>query len=118
MKCPFHPRNPVLQNRIPICGGQEVQHVIALIKKQIDFAPGDIAAIGISYQMHGLVCVDRDMKPLRPSIIWCDSRAVNIGNDALNKLGESFCLEHYLNAPGNFTASKLKWVKDNEPIDL
>ncbi len=93
----------------------ELQQAIGLIKKQVDFAPEDIAAIGISYQMHGLVCVDREMKPLRPSIIWCDSRAVNIGNDALKTLGEEFCLEHYLNAPGNFTASKLKWVKDNEP---
>jgi xylulokinase len=75
----------------------------------------DIAAIGISYQMHGLVLVDKDQKVLRPSIIWCDSRAVGIGEDAFNKLGEEFCLSNYLNSPGNFTASKLKWVKDNEP---
>jgi len=94
----------------------ELQHAVGLIKQQLDFAPGDIAAIGISYQMHGLVCVDKEMKPLRPSIIWCDSRAVNTGNEALIALGEKFCLEHYLNAPGNFTASKLKWVKENEPV--
>lgn len=75
----------------------------------------DVSAIGISYQMHGLVCVDKDQKALRPSIIWCDSRAVDIGNDAFRKLGEKYCLEHLLNSPGNFTASKLKWVKDNEP---
>ena len=93
----------------------ELQHAVAKIKKTIDFAPADIAAIGISYQMHGLVCVDKDMKPLRSSIIWCDSRAVNIGIEAQKSLGEEFCLQHYLNAPGNFTASKLKWVKENEP---
>jgi xylulokinase len=75
----------------------------------------DIVAIGISYQMHGLVCVDRNQKALRPSIIWCDSRAVEIGNEAFRKLGEKYCLERLLNSPGNFTASKLKWVKDNEP---
>lgn len=75
----------------------------------------DIAAIGISYQMHGLVCVDKNQKVLRPSIIWCDSRAVEIGNEAFRKLGEKYCLERLLNSPGNFTASKLKWVKDNEP---
>lgn len=74
-----------------------------------------ISAIGISYQMHGLVCVDKDKKALRPSIIWCDSRAVEIGNEAFRKLGEKYCLERLLNSPGNFTASKLKWVKDNEP---
>ncbi len=74
-----------------------------------------IAAIGISYQMHGLVAVDAEGKPVRPSIIWCDSRAVEIGDRAFRDLGESYCLEDCLNSPGNFTASKLKWVKENEP---
>ena len=75
----------------------------------------EISAIGISYQMHGLVCVDKNSKVLRPSIIWCDSRAVEIGKTAFHELGESFCLQHLLNSPGNFTASKLKWVKTFEP---
>lgn len=75
----------------------------------------EIAAIGISYQMHGLVCVDKGQRVLRPSIIWCDSRAVAIGDAAAAALGQTYCLEHYLNAPGNFTASKLAWVKQNEP---
>ncbi|HTF16666.1 MAG TPA: FGGY family carbohydrate kinase [Chryseolinea sp.] len=75
----------------------------------------DIQAIGISYQMHGLVCVDKDQKVLRPSIIWCDSRAVEIGKHAFHELGESYCLQHLLNSPGNFTASKLRWVKVFEP---
>lgn len=74
-----------------------------------------IGAIGISYQMHGLVIVDEDLKPLRPSIIWCDSRAVEYGNKAFDVLGKDFCLSHLLNSPGNFTAAKLAWVKDNEP---
>lgn len=76
----------------------------------------DIKAIGISYQMHGLVCVDKYQKVLRPSIIWCDSRAVEIGETAFQALGRSYCLTHLLNSPGNFTASKLAWVKKNEPI--
>ncbi len=74
----------------------------------------DIKAIGISYQMHGLVCVDRDRKVLRPSIIWCDSRAVSIGRMAFENIGEERCLRHLLNSPGNFTASKLAWVRQNE----
>jgi xylulokinase len=74
-----------------------------------------ILAIGISYQMHGLVCVDKNKKVLRPSIIWCDSRAVPYGQEAFTKLGELYCLGSLLNSPGNFTASKLKWVKENEP---
>ncbi len=77
--------------------------------------PDEIKAIGISYQMHGLVCVDKDMKVLRNSIIWCDSRAVETGNAAFREIGEKKCLSHLLNSPGNFTASKLKWVKENEP---
>lgn len=75
----------------------------------------DIKAIGISYQMHGLVLVDKDQKVLRPSIIWCDSRAVPYGEKAFREIGGTHCLEHLLNSPGNFTASKLKWVKENEP---
>lgn len=75
----------------------------------------DIMAIGISYQMHGLVCVDKNQQVLRPSIIWCDSRAVPYGDNAFQDLGSTKCLSHLLNSPGNFTASKLAWVKDNEP---
>ena len=74
-----------------------------------------VKAIGISYQMHGLVCVDKDGKPLRPSIIWCDGRAVPYGNAAFESIGAERCLGHLLNSPGNFTAAKLAWVKDNEP---
>ena len=77
--------------------------------------PEDIKAIGISYQMHGLVCVDKNQNVLRPAIIWCDSRAVPYGQKAFQTLGEEKCLSHLLNSPGNFTASKLAWIKDNEP---
>ncbi|MGM9835778.1 MAG: xylulokinase [Muribaculaceae bacterium] len=75
----------------------------------------DIKAIGISYQMHGLVCVDKQQQVVRPSIIWCDSRAVPYGEKAFRQLGEERCLQHLLNSPGNFTAMKLAWVKENEP---
>lgn len=75
----------------------------------------DIKAIGISYQMHGLVCVDKNQNVLRPSIIWCDSRAVPYGEKAFENIGPKECLAHLLNSPGNFTASKLAWVKENEP---
>ena len=79
-------------------------------------AQGDeVAAIGISYQMHGLVCVDKLGRALRPAIIWCDSRAVPYGERALAAIGEERCLGHLLNSPGNFTASKLAWVKEHEP---
>ena len=75
----------------------------------------EIKAIGISYQMHGLVCVDKNKEVLRPAIIWCDSRAVPYGEKAFADLGEENCLSHLLNSPGNFTASKLAWVKEHEP---
>ena len=78
-------------------------------------AKDEIAAIGISYQMHGLVCVDKDNKVLRPAIIWCDSRAVPYGQKAFETLGVEKCLSSLLNSPGNFTASKLAWVKEHEP---
>lgn len=75
----------------------------------------DISSIGISYQMHGLVLVDKVGEVIRPSIIWCDSRAVPYGQQAFSDLGQEFCLSHLLNSPGNFTASKLAWVRENEP---
>lgn len=75
----------------------------------------EIKAIGISYQMHGLVCVDKNQQVLRPAIIWCDSRAVPFGEKAFKTIGENVCLPHLLNSPGNFTAAKLVWIKENEP---
>ncbi len=80
-----------------------------------DIEPQEIAAIGIAYQMHGLVIVDKNHEVLRPSIIWCDSRAVAIGKAANEALGNKNCLQSMLNSPDNFTASKLRWVKENEP---
>lgn len=79
------------------------------------YNPKDIGAIGIAYQMHGLVCIDKNMEVLRDSIIWCDSRAVPYGEKAFNAIGEQQCLSCLLNSPGNFTAAKLAWVKENEP---
>ena len=79
------------------------------------YNPKDIAAIGIAYQMHGLVTVDKTRQVLRDSIIWCDSRAVPYGNSAFDAIGHEQCLSHLLNSPGNFTAAKLAWVKENEP---
>jgi xylulokinase len=75
----------------------------------------DVEAIGISYQMHGLVCIDDAHQVLRPAIIWCDSRAVTYGQQALEGIGFDRCMSHLLNSPGNFTAAKLAWVKDHEP---
>jgi xylulokinase len=85
------------------------------IKANTGFSPSDVKALGVSYQMHGLVAVDKQGQVLRPAIIWCDSRAVEIGRDAAQGIGSDKCLKNLLNLPGNFTASKLKWVKDNEP---
>ncbi len=86
-----------------------------LVVSKTGAKPEDIEAIGISYQMHGLVCVDKDKQVLRPSIIWCDGRSVPYGNKAFESIGAERCLSHLLNSPGNFTAAKLAWVKDNEP---
>ena len=92
-----------------------LKQATAAVLAQTRCDAADIKAIGISYQMHGLVCVDKDQQVLRPSIIWCDSRAVPYGQRAFEALGEDWCLQHLLNSPGNFTAAKLAWVKENEP---
>ncbi|MEA5260779.1 FGGY family carbohydrate kinase [Arcicella aquatica] len=92
-----------------------VQLAIQRCNSSGKYNPKDIQAVGIAYQMHGLVVVDRNLNVLRPSIIWCDSRAVEIGNKAFDKIGHEKSLASLLNSPGNFTASKLAWVKENEP---
>jgi xylulokinase len=92
-----------------------VQEAILKAHSTKQYDPKDIGAIGIAYQMHGLVLVDKQQHVLRDSIIWCDSRAVEIGNKAFQSIGERACLSSLLNSPGNFTASKLAWVKQNEP---
>jgi xylulokinase len=94
---------------------EHVQLAILKLHAQRKYNPNDIAAIGIAYQMHGLVMVDKNQKVLRNSIIWCDSRAVEIGDRAFESIGKEKCLLQLLNSPGNFTASKLAWVKQNEP---
>ena len=91
------------------------KEALRLVMAEAGATAEDITAIGISYQMHGLVCIDKDNRPLRPSIIWCDSRAVPYGERAFRDLGADRCLSHLLNSPGNFTAAKLAWVKENEP---
>ncbi|MCL6524896.1 MAG: carbohydrate kinase [Thermoflavifilum sp.] len=110
---PIYAPHPGWAEQDPERWWQELIHATQQLQKHADLQR--VKAIGISYQMHGLVCIDRHQQVLRPSIIWCDSRAVDIGRKATQDLGEEFCLQHLLNSPGNFTASKLRWIKKNEP---
>jgi len=108
-------REPGWAEQSPEGWWQYVQEAIRRVNASGAYDPQDIAAIGIAYQMHGLVLVDKDQRVLRDSIIWCDSRAVPYGDRAFAGIGEERCLERLLNSPGNFTAAKLAWVKENEP---
>jgi xylulokinase len=99
----------------PMDWWHHTQQAILRLNASKIFDPKDIKAIGIAYQMHGLVIVDKNQEPLRDAIIWCDSRAVELGNQAFDIIGQDKSLADQLNSPGNFTASKLAWVKQNEP---
>lgn len=112
---PVIAQKPGWAEQSPEMWWEHVQKAILKIHATKKYHPKDITAIGIAYQMHGLVLVDKEQKILRNSIIWCDSRAVEIGDKAFHTIGESKSLSSLLNAPGNFTASKLAWVKENEP---
>jgi xylulokinase len=112
---PMHSPQPGFAEQDPEMWWKELVNAVTKLRQQVSFNGDEVAAIGIAYQMHGLVCVDKDLRPLRPSIIWCDSRAVKIGEHAFKELGEKYCLKNFLNSPGNFTASKLRWVKKYEP---
>lgn len=112
---PIKALHPGWAEQSPLMWWEQAQKALELCHAKKVYDPQDIAAIGIAYQMHGLVLVDKDQNVLRDSIIWCDSRAVEIGDKAFAAIGEEKCLSHLLNSPGNFTASKLAWVKENEP---
>ncbi len=106
-------KNPGWAEQHPDTWWKNLKEATATIGRSVDLKK--VQAVGISYQMHGLVVVDKGRQVLRPSIIWCDSRAVELGDRAFREIGEKQCLEQLLNSPGNFTASKLKWVMENEP---
>lgn len=112
---PIITRQPGWAEQSPEMWWDHVQQAFRLCVRSGKFDPKAISSIGIAYQMHGLVLVDQQQQLLRDSIIWCDSRAVALGEAAFAHLGEEFCLSHLLNSPGNFTASKLAWVKQHEP---
>lgn len=111
----IHAPHPGWAEQNPEVWWECVTTLVRRLKDIFDVDISKIACIGISYQMHGLVMVDYRSQVLRPSIIWCDSRAVETGNKALHALGREYCLSHLLNFPGNFTASKFGWVRDHEP---
>ena len=112
---PIKALHPGWAEQSPSMWWEQAQKALERCHAKGNYNTKDIAAIGIAYQMHGLVLVDKDQNVLRDSIIWCDSRAVEIGDKAFATIGEEHCLSHLLNSPGNFTASKLAWVKENEP---
>lgn len=111
----IHSPHPGWAEQEPESWWQYTRQSIKKINASGKFNPKDIGAIGIAYQMHGLVITDINKQVLRPSIIWCDSRAIETGNKAFDALGVEYCSKHLLNSPGNFTASKLAWVKEHEP---
>ncbi|MEQ1745949.1 MAG: FGGY family carbohydrate kinase [Saprospiraceae bacterium] len=111
----IHATQPGWAEQDPESWWQNCCTAVQALLRQTRATPAEVAAIGISYQMHGLVALDTEGKSVRPAIIWCDGRAVPIGDAAFRALGEAFCLKNYLNSPGNFTASKLRWVRENEP---
>jgi len=106
---------PGFAEQDPQCWYDCAQDAVRDTMRAADARPEEVKAIGIAYQMHGLVCIDKGQNVLRPSIIWCDSRAVPFGQAAFDVLGAEQCLGHLMNSPGNFTAAKLAWVKENEP---
>ncbi|MEX0778190.1 MAG: FGGY family carbohydrate kinase [Balneolales bacterium] len=115
MEMPISAPKPGWAEQNPEEWWESIKAVTAILNQKMPAALTEVKAIGITYQMHGLVLVDEQHQVLRPSIIWCDSRAAEIGQRACEELGEQFCLTNFLNSPGNFTAAKLRWVQENEP---
>lgn len=111
----IHSPQPGFAEQDPQCWYDCAKDAVRAAMREARTRPEDVKAVGIVYQMHGLVCVDKKQNVLRPAIIWCDSRAVPYGQTAFEATGAGKCLSRLMNSPGNFTASKLAWVKENEP---
>jgi len=114
-KCRLYPKNKDWAEQDPEVWMINLKKAMLLLKEGYSGNLLSVGAIGITYQMHGLVALDKSGRLVRNSIIWCDSRATGIGDKAFRDLGEEYCLSHLLNSPGNFTASKLRWVQLYEP---
>ena len=112
---PMQSLQPGFAEQDPDMWWNELMNAINKLHQQVSFNGDEVEGIGIAYQMHGLVCVDKEQNVLRDSIIWCDSRAVELGNKAFDAIGHAKSLQHLLNSPGNFSADILSWVKQNEP---
>ncbi|MBX7124486.1 MAG: carbohydrate kinase [Cyclobacteriaceae bacterium] len=108
-------RHPGWAEQDPGRWWHHVVEAIHLLLRRSGVDAGAIQSVGIAYQMHGLVCLDKNKEVVRPAIIWCDSRAARVGARAFRELGPDYCLKNFLNSPGNFTLSKLRWVRENEP---
>jgi len=112
---PIEAPKPGWAEQHPDSWWEHVGHAVRHLGQNSTVPLSTIKAVGIAYQMHGLVLLDQKGKPVRPAIIWCDSRAVDVGAEAFQALGRDRCLQNLGNSPGNFTASKLAWVKRHEP---
>ncbi|WP_287154364.1 FGGY family carbohydrate kinase [Candidatus Solincola tengchongensis] len=112
---PISSPRPGWAEQDPLMWWEHLRRAVLLLGREGGVSLDRVEAIGISYQMHGLVVTDASLVPLRPAIIWCDSRAVPVGERAFREVGEERCLARLLNAPGNFTASRMRWLMDNDP---
>lgn len=76
----------------------------------------DVKGVGLSGQMHGAVLLDKNDKVLRKAIIWCDQRSAAECDQITQLVGKERLIEITANpALTGFTASKVMWVKNNEP---
>lgn len=112
---PISSPRPGWAEQDPLTWWKHLRRATILLGREEGVSLKRVEAIGISYQMHGLVVTDASLEPLRPAVIWCDSRAVEEGERAIREVGEERCMVRLLNSPGNFTASRMRWLMDNEP---
>ena len=76
----------------------------------------EVAAVGFTGQMHGVVLLDKALTVLRPALIWCDQRSQPQCEWITQKTGRERLIQYVSNpALTGFSAPKLLWVRDNEP---
>ena len=114
-EAPIKSLKPGWAEQDPKSWWKSLKEATASVMHKAAAKPEEVKAIGISYQMHGVVIVDKDGNLLRDSIIWCDSRGVPYGEKAVAEIGAEKIMPVLLNKPGNFTATKLAWIKEHEP---
>ncbi|MEZ4714119.1 MAG: xylulokinase [Caldilineaceae bacterium] len=113
---PFDTPHPLWSEQNPALWWNGAVESIRQVLAQSGADAANVAGVGLTGQMHGLVLLDENGAVLRPSILWNDQRTGAQCDEIRQRLGKANLIRLTGNdALTGFTAPKILWVRDNEP---